>query len=59
MRAIVCNKCGKVQLLEQRGHMVVDPIDMWVLIHKSTGEEFDLCNECGEALLAEVRRENG
>lgn len=54
MNAIVCDKCGKVMLLEDR---TCFPYPAYRLLppDRSGAVALDLCEECAEALVSEVR----
>lgn len=55
MKAYVCDKCGKVILLEdERPYMV--PIGVYQLIGDTDKMHLDLCEECANELVEAVRR---
>ena len=56
MRAIVCDKCGKVVLLEDDRPYLYSPAGVYRLLHERSGIEIELCEDCGNELIAEVRR---
>ena len=55
MKAIVCDKCGKVILLAD-GERYYHQKAIVKLINTATQEEMDLCDECAEELKAAVRK---
>lgn len=59
MKAIVCDKCGKVVLIEDKHpYGAVEGIHTLTLNSDITREsKLDLCQECAEELLALVRKE--
>lgn len=59
MKAIVCDKCGKVVLLEDKYPLGKEEgIHCLILTNDMTREsKLDLCQECAEELMAAVRRE--
>lgn len=56
MKAIVCDKCGKVVLLEGDSFRYPDEIN--VLYIQDKGQQIDMCNECTNELLEGIRKEN-
>lgn len=61
MKAIVCDKCGKVVLLAEETYPLgkAEGIHCLILTNDMTREsKLDLCQECAEELLALVRKEN-
>ena len=59
MKAIVCDKCGKVVLLEEDVPYAFIPVGMYRLINDKGNEKFELCQECGDEMLAYVRMTRG
>jgi hypothetical protein len=56
MKAIVCDKCGKVVLLPDEPLRCPEGIN--TLVMRGTHREIDLCDECVDELVAAVRKEN-
>lgn len=55
MKAYVCDKCGKVILLEdERPYMM--PSGVYQLIGDTDKMHLDLCEECANELVEAVRR---
>jgi ferredoxin-like protein FixX len=59
MKAIVCDKCGKVNLLEDDMLFAFAPVGMYRLIDEKGNVPFELCKECGDEMLAYVRMVRG
>lgn len=58
MKAIVCDKCGKVTLLPDVGYEYGPPNGVFRLYDAGSGNvELDLCQECVDELMAAVRKE--
>lgn len=57
MKAIVCDKCGKVTLLEDDKPYTYAPIGIYVLLNELAGTRLELCEDCGNELIEAVRRE--
>ena len=56
MKAIVCDKCGKVILLEENRYEYSTNSGVYHLIGGAKiGRELDLCESCAEELMAAVR----
>lgn len=56
MKAIVCDKCGKVVLLPDAP--TAAPTGINRLFMPKKGFDLDLCDECTDELIAAVRKEN-
>ena len=56
MKAIVCDKCGKVVLLPDAPTAAPTGINRLVMPKKDF--DLDLCDECTDELIAAVRKEN-
>ena len=56
MKAIVCDKCGKVVLLEDEKPYMCNPIGVYTLYKGGSDEVIELCEECGNDLISEVRK---
>lgn len=56
MKAIVCDKCGKVVLLEDGKPFMFAPIGIYRLDNEKDGTVLELCTECGDELIAAVRK---
>lgn len=56
MKAIVCDKCGKVVLLEDTAPYMYAPIGIYRLSNERDGSVLELCEDCGNELIAAVRR---
>lgn len=55
MKAIVCDKCGKVNLLEdERPYMY--PTGVYRLVNDADSSVIDLCEECANELVEAIRR---
>ena len=53
MRAVICDKCGKVMLLADKEFY---PEPGYHLISSGAGRvDLDLCDECADELIAAVR----
>lgn len=57
MKAIVCDKCGKVNLLEDDKPYMY-PTSVYRLISDRESSVIDLCEECTAELVAAVRRDD-
>ena len=57
MKAIVCDKCGKVLLLEDIGPLSREKkaVGIYTLLDEDYGVKVELCKECGDDLVAAVR----
>ena len=56
MHAIVCDKCGKVILLEEdRVRGLCIPDDVFILRNDRRDTRIELCEDCGNELVAAVR----
>ena len=55
MKAIVCDKCGKVILLPDDRH-TYDPENCVCQLYVGGGPVIDLCKECADELVASVRK---
>ena len=56
MKAIVCDKCGKVILLEEdRSRCTYIPDDVFILRNDRRDMRIELCEACGNELIAAVR----
>ena len=58
MKAIVCDKCGKVNLLDESKPYMFPP-GIFRLVSDKDDREIDLCEECAEELMAAVREQRG
>ena len=56
MKAIVCDKCGKVVLLPDAPTAFPTGINRLSMPSKDC--DIDLCDECTDELIAAVRKEN-
>ena len=56
MKAMVCDKCGKVILLADDNFVHVGINTLYM---RRQNREIDLCDDCVEELEAAVRKENG
>lgn len=56
MKAIVCDKCGKVMLLEDERPYLVSPAGVYRLIGERDCHSLDLCEDCACELIEAVRR---
>lgn len=57
MKAIVCDKCGKVTLLEDDIYPYGKDNGLYYLVSDTNSTKLDLCAECAEELLTLVRKE--
>lgn len=58
MKAIVCDRCGNVTLLEDdMPHMC--PSGIYHLVGNNGNIEIDLCEDCGNELVEAARRVKG
>ena len=58
MRAILCDKCGKTMLMEDRPFSML-PRGFHRLINDKDDTSLDLCEDCANELLAAVREVKG
>lgn len=56
MKAIVCDKCGKVNLLEDERPYLMSPAGVYRLLGDKDWLSLDLCEECAYELMEAVRR---
>lgn len=54
MKAMVCDKCGKVVLLPDNPGICPDGISTLYMSHKQ--QEIDLCDECVDELVQALRK---
>jgi hypothetical protein len=57
MKAIVCDKCGKVTLLADDGQIYCKENGVYYLVCGGNGDRIDLCKECAEEFTALVRNQ--
>lgn len=57
MKAIVCDKCGKVVLLEDNVPIFYAPIGIYRLESQKDGTMLELCEDCGNELISAVRKQ--
>lgn len=55
MKAIVCDKCGKVNLLEDERPYLY-PSGIYRLVSDKDDSVVDLCEECAAELVEAIRR---
>lgn len=56
MKAIVCDKCGKVTLIEDDKPTYSEESGVFHLIGSfGTASQIDLCKDCAQELMAAVR----
>ena len=59
MKAIVCDRCGKVTLLEDEFPYRY-PSGVYRLVHDTgKAKEIDLCEDCADGLIEVLRRMDG
>ena len=59
MKAIVCDRCGKVTLLEDEFPYLY-PSGVYRLVHDAgKAKEIDLCEDCADGLIEVLRRMDG
>lgn len=59
MKAIVCDKCGKVTLLEDEFPYRY-PSSVYRLVCESgKAKELDLCEDCADGIIEALRRRDG
>ena len=59
-KAIVCDKCGKVILLEDDKPYTFAPAGVFTLMHdKYPHIKMELCEDCADGLVESVRRMKG
>lgn len=56
MKAMMCDRCGKVVLLDDEPNLF--DIGINALYIRKTNENIDLCDECVDELRAAVRKVN-
>lgn len=54
MKAIVCDMCGAVMLLED-GKETADMNRMYIVQTNFCGDVLDLCEDCGKAIIEKAR----
>lgn len=54
MKAIVCDMCGAVMLLED-GKEKADMNRMYIVETNFSGDVLDLCEDCGKAIIEKAR----
>jgi hypothetical protein len=57
MRAIVCDCCGKTELLCEETNPFSEPMHTYHLISPKGKTKLDLCEECAENLVKATRKE--
>lgn len=57
MKAIVCDKCGKVILIPEDSGIYDPETGVYCLINSKDKRNLDLCEECAEELMALVRKD--
>lgn len=56
MKAIVCDKCGKVSLIPEDSITYCPENGVYYLVSDDGKRKLDLCEECAEELMAAVRK---
>lgn len=56
MKAIICDMCGAIVLLEDdAGQRTAGRENMYILKRHHTGDILELCEDCGKAILEKAR----